>query len=166
MYHKITQMWWYKNRTISWVPRCFEARVVVSSTSNFEGSWNKTKTHGPHAGPVTLRGCGIHGSLAMTPNLGLREWTNELNDIAWNSLSLVCIFLSNPSFYKKLFYPQTSTLQGINISHLGKRKIIDSKVPAGMGYVRSQEGKPLPRSKPHLLVVEDSACHTATLDCQ
>ena len=27
-----------------------------------------------------------------------------------------------------------------SISHLGKRKIIDSKVPAGRGYVSSQEG--------------------------
>ena len=33
-----------------------------------------------------------------------------------------------------------STLQGTNMSHLGKRKIIDSKVPAGREYIRSQEG--------------------------
>ena len=33
-----------------------------------------------------------------------------------------------------------STLQGSNISHLVKRKIIDSKVPAGGGCVSSKEG--------------------------
>ena len=33
------------------------------------------------------------------------------------------------------------TLQGTNISYLGKRKLIDSKVPAGRGICdRSQEG--------------------------
>ena len=32
------------------------------------------------------------------------------------------------------------TLQGTNMSHLGKRKIIDSKVMDLMGYVNSQEG--------------------------
>ena len=32
------------------------------------------------------------------------------------------------------------TLQGTNISHLGKRKIMDSRVPAGRGYVSSLEG--------------------------
>ena len=36
---------------------------------------------------------------------------------------------------------ERNTLQEINISHLGKRKIIDSKVPAGRGYVNSQEGR-------------------------
>ena len=32
------------------------------------------------------------------------------------------------------------SFQGTNIFHLGKRKIINSKVPAGRGYVSSQEG--------------------------
>ena len=34
----------------------------------------------------------------------------------------------------------SDTLQKTNISHLGKRKIIDSKVPAGREYVSSQQG--------------------------
>ena len=34
----------------------------------------------------------------------------------------------------------THTLQETNISQHWKRKIIDSKVPAGMGYVSSQKG--------------------------
>ena len=32
------------------------------------------------------------------------------------------------------------TLQGTSISHLGKRKIVDSRVPNGGGYVSSQQG--------------------------
>ena len=47
----------------------------------------------------------------------------------------------------------TITLQGINISHLGKRKII-FKMPFLGGYVSSLEGKfPLVRTlvNPHLL---------------
>ena len=44
--------------------------------------------HGPHAGPVTLRGCGTHGSSAMTTDLGLREWMNgmECNGMEWNGM--------------------------------------------------------------------------------
>jgi len=38
------------------------------------------------------------------------------------------------------FDKKGSTLLGTNISHLGKRKIIDSKVPAGRGYVSFVEG--------------------------
>ena len=34
---------------------------------------------------------------------------------------------------------EQGTLQSTNLSHLGKRKIIDSKVPAGKGHVISQE---------------------------
>ena len=37
-------------------------------------------------------------------------------------------------------FVKTSTLQGPNIPHPGKRNIIDSKLPTGRGYVRSQEG--------------------------
>ena len=41
---------------------------------------------------------------------------------------------------------EQNTLQEINISHLGKRKIgkSSSKVPAGRGYVNSQEGRLFP----------------------
>ena len=35
---------------------------------------------------------------------------------------------------------KTNALQGTIISHLRKRKIIDSKVPAGRGHVSSREG--------------------------
>ena len=34
------------------------------------------------------------------------------------------------------------TFQGTKISHPGKRKIIDSKVPTGKEYVSFQEGNP------------------------
>ena len=40
---------------------------------------------------------------------------------------------------KYLDFENRDTFQGINMSHLGKRKIIDSKVPAGKGYVSSLE---------------------------
>ena len=47
---------------------------------------------------------------------------------------------STPWNTKKKYTRNEYPLGNDHISHLGKRKIIDSKVPAGRGYVSSQEG--------------------------
>ena len=92
----------------------------------------------------------IHGRLCVGAppgsTLGHRRW--------WNGFWLA----ATASATWRLFSAEdnlqptkkggTCTLQGKDhISHLGKRKIIDSKVTAGMGYVSSQEGTLSPKKK-------------------
>ena len=53
----------------------------------------------------------------------------------WNS-SPAALSAGRDMFF---FWFRAGTLQGANISHLGKRKIIDSKVLTGRGYVSFRE---------------------------
>ena len=92
----------------------------------------------------TLEGLGITASLDKSPTLAFwREW-----GIGWLVVFdfhigahfwLEKVTEMGPGFLAK----ESDTLQGTNISHLGKRNIIGSKVPAGRGYVSFEEGTSL-----------------------
>ena len=57
----------------------------------------------------------------------------------WLTVSAAGSFYINGKWIIMDLLVEQGTLQSTNLSHLGKRKIIDSKVPAGKGHVISQE---------------------------